>query len=393
MGMSKELNDHLLRLLQEAAGILHRYERELNREWERIGKALGKRNVRVKEVFSALCEFVQARLLPYGGEHPTDEQLERIGAFHPEMIIFSLNVMENTVHQVLKAHALAASALHPAVRYLFFKWNEWLLYEVNEQSFKTSRDFAWKTESLWKDAVILFNEWILRAQTLMESARHICFGFSYFLPFNRCALFQFVNQESTAIGLSGHGVDHEHIQRLRVELDNIPMLKESVGKLKAEVHEFRHFRPIYVPRAAEQFPNVYVESFELASLVIVPVYVPTEGRMIGGVVLDRGPGRFFEVDRRLFPALMKFGQSAGELLLKWIEAPKKEWEGMTESLSPREMEILKLLADGASTAEAADQLYLSEFTVRDYISNALRKLNAKNRTEAVAKALRLGLIG
>ncbi|MED4301368.1 LuxR C-terminal-related transcriptional regulator [Geobacillus stearothermophilus] len=54
---------------------------------------------------------------------------------------------------------------------------------------------------------------------------------------------------------------------------------------------------------------------------------------------------------------------------------------------------MKLLADGASTSEAAEQLYLSEFTVRDYISSALRKLRAKNRTEAVAKALRLGLIG
>ncbi|KAF0996363.1 response regulator transcription factor [Geobacillus sp. TFV-3] len=391
--MSKELNDHLLRLLREAADILHRYEAELDREWKRIGEALGKRNARATDVFSTLCAFVQHRWLPYGGGHSADGHLERIAAFHPEMIIFSLNLMENTVHQVLKAHAQAAAALHPAVRYLFFKWNEWLLYEVNEQSFKTGGDSAWKKESLWKDAVILFNEWILRAQTFEESAAHICFGFSYFLPFSRCALFQFVNQESTAIGLYGHGVDNRQIQRLRVELDSIPMLKESVGKLKAEVHEFRHFRPIYVPRASEQFPKAYVEPFDLASLVIVPVYVPTEGRMIGGVVLDRGPGRFFSIDRRLFPALMKFGQSAGELLLKWIEAPKKEAGAMVESLSPREIEVLKLLADGASTLEAACQLYLSEFTVRDYISSALRKLHAKNRTEAVAKALRLGLIG
>ncbi|MFC0297937.1 helix-turn-helix domain-containing protein [Geobacillus jurassicus] len=391
--MSKELNDHLLRLLREAADILHMYEVELDREWKRIGEALGKRNARVQDVFSTLCAFVQARLLPYGGGHSADGHLERIAAFHPEMIIFSLNLMENTVHQVLKAHASAAAALHPAVRYLFFKWNEWLLYEVNEQSFKSGDRSSWKKESLWKDAVILFNEWILRAQTFEESAAHICFGFSYFLPFSRCALFQFVNQESMAIGLCGHGVDNEQIQRLRVELDSIPMLKESVGKLKAEVHEFRHFRPIYVPRASEQFPRLYVDPFGLASLVIVPVYVPTEGRMIGGVVLDRGPGRFFAVDRRLFPALMKFGQSAGELLLKWIEAPKKEVGAMVESLSPREIEVLKLLADGASTLEAACQLYLSEFTVRDYISSALRKLNAKNRTEAVAKAFRLGVIG
>jgi DNA-binding NarL/FixJ family response regulator len=62
------------------------------------------------------------------------------------------------------------------------------------------------------------------------------------------------------------------------------------------------------------------------------------------------------------------------------------------SFPPREIEILKLLADGASTSEAACQLYLSEFAVRDYISNMMKKLNAKNRTEAVAKAIRMGII-
>ncbi|KPC97606.1 hypothetical protein LR69_04197 [Geobacillus sp. BCO2] len=64
--MSKELHDHLFRLLKEAVDILRQYEGEVKGEWERIGEALGKRNARVQEVFSTLCAFVQARLLPYG---------------------------------------------------------------------------------------------------------------------------------------------------------------------------------------------------------------------------------------------------------------------------------------------------------------------------------------
>ncbi|WP_236930826.1 hypothetical protein [Geobacillus sp. JS12] len=64
--MSTELHNHLFRLLREASDILRQYEREVNREWKRIGEALGKRNARVQEVFSTLCAFVQARLLPYG---------------------------------------------------------------------------------------------------------------------------------------------------------------------------------------------------------------------------------------------------------------------------------------------------------------------------------------
>ncbi|MBT2654120.1 response regulator transcription factor [Bacillus sp. ISL-18] len=84
-----------------------------------------------------------------------------------------------------------------------------------------------------------------------------------------------------------------------------------------------------------------------------------------------------------------------ELLSKFIVAEIKKRDlpiGEAVSLSPRETEINKLLADGASTAEAALKLYLSEFTVRDYISNIMRRLNAQNRTEVAVKAIRMGII-
>jgi DNA-binding CsgD family transcriptional regulator len=284
------------------------------------------------------------------------------------------------------------------IHYLFFKLNETLLYKMNEQSFNI-RQLQHETayvdagRDLWKDAVILFDEWILRSQTFQESIENICFGFAHFLPFKRCALFKFVNKESIGVGLYGHHLNKEEIQAIAVEISNIPLLKESLVKLKSQVHEMKNFQPIYIPFAHKEFPEQYVKKFQLVSLIIVPVYVPTEGKIIGGVVLDQGPGQFFTVDRSLFPALMKFGQSAGELLLKFIEATVSETDEQPDDiLSPREIEILKLLADGASTSEAACQLYLSEFTVRDYISNMMKKLNAKNRTEAVAKAIRMGII-
>lgn len=50
------------------------------------------------------------------------------------------------------------------------------------------------------------------------------------------------------------------------------------------------------------------------------------------------------------------------------------------------------MADGASTYEAASNLNLSEYTVRDYVSTIMQKMEAKNRTEAVAKAIREGFI-
>ena len=92
---------------------------------------------------------------------------------------------------------------------------------------------------------------------------------------------------------------------------------------------------------------------------------------------------------------MKFGQSAGELLLRFMnpEPSESQSEPDTElTFSPREVEVIKLLAAGASTTEAAVQLFLSEYTVRDYISTIMRRLNAKNRTEVAVKAIRMGII-
>jgi len=61
-------------------------------------------------------------------------------------------------------------------------------------------------------------------------------------------------------------------------------------------------------------------------------------------------------------------------------------------LSGRETEVLQLLADGLTTDAVGRQLYLSPTTVRSYAENAMHKLEASNRVEAVAKALRLGLV-
>ncbi|QHQ36252.1 helix-turn-helix transcriptional regulator [Algicella marina] len=61
-------------------------------------------------------------------------------------------------------------------------------------------------------------------------------------------------------------------------------------------------------------------------------------------------------------------------------------------LSPRERDVLSLLASGRSRAEAAERLKISEHTFRVYVDAARHKLGAMNTTHAVAKALANGLI-
>lgn len=65
-----------------------------------------------------------------------------------------------------------------------------------------------------------------------------------------------------------------------------------------------------------------------------------------------------------------------------------ELSALEAVLSPRELQVLRLLADGRSTKQIAEQLFVSPETVRMHVKHVLRKTNAANRTEAVARYLR-----
>ena len=62
------------------------------------------------------------------------------------------------------------------------------------------------------------------------------------------------------------------------------------------------------------------------------------------------------------------------------------------SLTKRELEILECLAQGYSDKEIASSLYISEHTSRTHIRNIYHKMDVHSRSQAVAKAIRAGLI-
>lgn len=69
-----------------------------------------------------------------------------------------------------------------------------------------------------------------------------------------------------------------------------------------------------------------------------------------------------------------------------------EAAGLAESLTPREMEVLRLIAIGDSNQAIADKLFITVRTVKKHTTSILGKLDASNRTQAVARARELGLI-
>lgn len=59
-------------------------------------------------------------------------------------------------------------------------------------------------------------------------------------------------------------------------------------------------------------------------------------------------------------------------------------------LTNREREVFELLVQDKTTKEIAQQLFISEKTVRNHISNVMQKLNVKGRSQAVVELIRLG---
>jgi DNA-binding NarL/FixJ family response regulator len=74
------------------------------------------------------------------------------------------------------------------------------------------------------------------------------------------------------------------------------------------------------------------------------------------------------------------------------EAMKRRMTPSGPQLSPREKEVLALLADGLGVAAISRRLYISESTAKTHISKLYEKLGAANRAQAIMSALRLGLI-
>jgi two-component system response regulator NreC len=73
-------------------------------------------------------------------------------------------------------------------------------------------------------------------------------------------------------------------------------------------------------------------------------------------------------------------------------ADEAEQAALGESLTPREQEVLELLAEGLSNEEIADRLVISRHTVARHRENLMRKLGLHNRSELVKYAIRKGMI-
>jgi DNA-binding NarL/FixJ family response regulator len=83
---------------------------------------------------------------------------------------------------------------------------------------------------------------------------------------------------------------------------------------------------------------------------------------------------------------------AYKVISEFARLTRKTDRQLIEPLSTRELEILALVANGASNKEIGAALFIAEGTVKNHLTNILGKLGARDRTQAALKARELGLI-
>ncbi len=125
------------------------------------------------------------------------------------------------------------------------------------------------------------------------------------------------------------------------------------------------------------------------------VYGAIRAGASGFLLKDVRPGELVDAIRVVASGNALFGPTAVERLLRRFSVPVDDHPMDTAavgSLTDREAETLRLLANGLSNAEIAATLVVSETTVKTHVSNLLRKLGVRDRVQAVIAAYDAGVV-
>ncbi|MBK8903961.1 MAG: AAA family ATPase [Anaerolineaceae bacterium] len=194
--------------------------------------------------------------------------------------------------------------------------------------------------------------------------------------------------------------EHEALVLLRVRLAQartssdhhaLPAADQLLAQLQAAAERNNRWQSVLEILILQALLRQLIGDVDGALSKLEQAFIIAEGEGYARLFLDEGEPMAYllrtALSRGIFLAYTTRLLSAFTVLSTENDPPL--W---LERLSDRELEVLRLVADGASNREIADELFLAVTTVKKHISNIMSKLNASSRTQAVAEARTLGLL-
>jgi NarL family two-component system response regulator LiaR len=110
------------------------------------------------------------------------------------------------------------------------------------------------------------------------------------------------------------------------------------------------------------------------------------------VLKEVGPEELADAVRKAAAGEAVLHPRVAARVVRELHGTRRDEPNVFHQLSDRELEVLKLIAEGMSNAEIAGRLYVSEKTVKSHVSNILGKLHLVDRTQAAVYAWRQGVV-
>lgn len=273
---------------------------------------------------------------------------------------------------------------------------ETLTYALEEQLHVTGYTYEQHVRSVHKSLVAKSKNIIKRWRVLQES-EPLSEKWQHAMDLFSKALIRHNGSEDLAIVLKQMENSFQFKRCLFISYN--PWLEEFSGAIGAEQHVLEKLsgkvygEPIFSMKAALYLRNAApylqqdaIDALALAAIVILPITY--NNQLYGWLLLDQ-QGEHFECS----PAQLTSLQEAGNRLAMYIGRKQLRTRlNRSATLNEKERFVLHLLLEGYSNKEIAALLFLSEYTVRDYVQALMRKLHAKNRTHLITQAFRSGLV-
>jgi NarL family two-component system response regulator LiaR len=212
--------------------------------------------------------------------------------------------------------------------------------------------------------------------------------------------------EHEAIGVlvvDDHAIVRKGIQALLAEYEDIEVVGEASDGLEA-VAQVQSLDPdvvlmdLVMPVADGIEATRQITADEPCPRVLVltsfagddKVFPAIKAGALGYLLKDSEPADLVEAIRQVYRGEPSLQPSIAQKVLRELQRPAMR-PPAPDPLTDREMEVLRLVAKGMSNPEIAQQLVVTEATVRTHVSNILGKLHLANRVQATLYALHEGI--